>query len=94
MRKCLRCGSADHQTANCPVLPREGSGNLQSTKTNLGQSKGEGTGSKVPARVYSLEQHRVPDSFENVEGTIPVFSHLTKILLDLGGKKISRTKFL
>nr|XP_027066068.1 uncharacterized protein LOC113691937 [Coffea arabica]XP_027066079.1 uncharacterized protein LOC113691946 [Coffea arabica] len=35
-RKCLRCGSADHQIANCPVLPREGSENRQSTKTNLG----------------------------------------------------------
>ncbi|XP_027174558.1 uncharacterized protein LOC113774193 [Coffea eugenioides] len=48
-RKCLRCGSANHQIANCPGISREGSGNQQSTKTNSDQSKGEGTEPKVSA---------------------------------------------
>ncbi|XP_071912320.1 uncharacterized protein [Coffea arabica] len=69
-RKCLRCGSADHQIANCPGLSREGSGNRQSTKANLDQSKGERTGPKVPARVYSLGQHQIPDTSEDMEGKI------------------------
>ena len=44
----------------------------------------EGTKSKVPARVYSLEQRPVPDSAEVVEGTIPVFHCLGRILIDPG----------
>ncbi|XP_027088625.2 uncharacterized protein [Coffea arabica] len=81
-RKCLRCGSAEHQIANCPVLPREARVTSQSSKANSGQSKVEGTRPKVPARVYSLEQCQVPDSSEIVEGTIPVFHHLARILID------------
>nr|XP_027077044.1 uncharacterized protein LOC113700802 [Coffea arabica] len=67
-RKCLRCGSAEHQIANCPVLPREARVTTQSSKANSGQSKVEGTKPKVPARVYSLEQQQVPDSSGVVEG--------------------------
>ena len=80
--------------ADYPVQLREGKKTKQPTKTNLGQSKTEGTGSKVPARVYSLEQHRVLHSFEDVEDMIPVFHHSIKIWIDSSGKKISSTKFL
>ncbi|XP_027172053.1 uncharacterized protein LOC113771683 [Coffea eugenioides] len=83
-RKCLRCGSAEHQIANCPVLPREARVTTQSSKANSGQSKVEGTKPKVPARVYSLEQQQVPDSSGVVEGTIPVFHRLARILIDPG----------
>nr|XP_027088578.1 uncharacterized protein LOC113709934 [Coffea arabica] len=83
-RKCLRCGSAEHQIASCPILPREARVTPQSSKANSGQSKVEGTRPNVPARVYSLEQHQVPDSSEIVEGTIPVFHRLVRILIDLG----------
>ncbi|XP_071905688.1 uncharacterized protein [Coffea arabica] len=83
-RKCLRCGSAEHQIANCPVLPREARVTTQSSKANSGQSKVEGTKPKVPARVYSLEQQQVPDSSGVVEGTIPVFHRLARILVDPG----------
>nr|XP_027062811.1 uncharacterized protein LOC113689204 [Coffea arabica] len=67
-RRCLRCGSAEHQIANCPVLPRETRATTQSSKANSGQSKVEGTKPKVPARVYSLEQQQVPDPSGVVEG--------------------------
>ncbi|XP_071905816.1 uncharacterized protein [Coffea arabica] len=67
-RKCLHCGSADHQIPICPVLPREGSESQQSTRTNSGQAKVEGAKPKVLARVYSLESQQVPDSSEVVEG--------------------------
>ncbi|XP_071916244.1 uncharacterized protein [Coffea arabica] len=83
-RKCLRCRSAEHQIANCPVLPREARVTTQSSKANSGQSKVEGTKPKVPARVYSFEQHQVPDSSRVVEGTIPVFHRLARILIDPG----------
>nr|XP_027120472.1 uncharacterized protein LOC113737438 [Coffea arabica] len=83
-RKYLCCGSAEHQIANCLVPPREESGNRQSTKTNPKQSKVEWTRTKVPARVYALAQYQVPDSSEIVEGKIPVFHHLAKILIDPG----------
>ncbi|XP_027156756.1 uncharacterized protein LOC113758662 [Coffea eugenioides] len=69
-RKCLRCGSSDHQIANYPGRSREGSKNRQSTKTNSNQSKGKGTGPKVSTRVYSLESHQAPDPSKDVEGTI------------------------
>ena len=36
----------------------------------------------MPARIYVLDQQQVPDSSEIVEGTIPVFHHLVKILID------------
>ena len=78
----MHCGSAEYQIANCLVLPREENGTQQSTKTNSGQSKVDGNRPKVPTQVYVLEQHQVPDSSENVEGMIPVFHCLVKMLID------------
>ncbi|XP_027171653.1 uncharacterized protein LOC113771250 [Coffea eugenioides] len=83
-RKCLSCGSTEHQIANCPMLPREARVTTQSSKANSGQSKVEGKNPKVPTRVYSLEPHQVPDSLEVAEGTIPVFHRLARILIDPG----------
>ncbi|XP_027155931.1 uncharacterized protein LOC113756445 [Coffea eugenioides] len=83
-RKRLRCGSAEHQIANCPVQSREIIGTTQSSKATSEQSKVEGVKPKVPARVYSVEQCHVPDSAEVVEGTIPVFHRLDRILIDPG----------
>ena len=53
-RKYLRCGSADHQIANCSVLPRAGlprdrKGSQQPTRTNSGSAKVEGTKPMVSA---------------------------------------------
>ena len=39
---------------------------------------------KMPVRVYTLDQHQVPDSSEVVEDTIPVFDRLATILIDSG----------
>ncbi|XP_027174576.1 uncharacterized protein LOC113774219 [Coffea eugenioides] len=83
-RKCLRCGSAEHQIANCLVLLWEARVTTQSSKATSGQSKMEGTKPKVPTRVYSLEQRPVPDFAEVVEGTIPIFHRLGRILIDPG----------
>nr|XP_027090413.1 uncharacterized protein LOC113711447 [Coffea arabica] len=82
--KCLRCGSADHQLANCPVLSRDGRGSQQPTMTNSEPAKVEGTKPKVSARVYSLGPQQVPDSSEVVEDTIPVFHRFVKVLVDPG----------
>nr|XP_027120539.1 uncharacterized protein LOC113737513 [Coffea arabica] len=80
-RKCLRCGSAEHQIANCPVLPREARVTTQSSKANSGQSKVEGTKPKVPARVYSLEQQQVPDSSGVVEGERKLLGNLISLAI-------------
>ncbi|XP_071928109.1 uncharacterized protein [Coffea arabica] len=82
--KCLRCGSAEHQLVSCPVQSREARGITQSSKATSGQPRVEGAKLKVPARVYSIEQRPVPDSAEVVEGTIPVFHCLARILIDPG----------
>ena len=38
----------------------------------------------MPARVYLLDQQQVPEPSEIVEGTIPVFHRLAKMLIDSG----------
>ena len=40
--KCLRCGSADHQLATCPILKQDGKGGQQPSRTSSGPVKGEG----------------------------------------------------
>ncbi|XP_071933782.1 uncharacterized protein [Coffea arabica] len=82
--KCLRCGSTEHRLASCPVQSQEARGTTQSSKATSGQSRVEGAKPKVPARVYSIGQRPVPDSVEVVEGTIPVFHRLARILIDPG----------
>ncbi|XP_027124278.1 uncharacterized protein [Coffea arabica] len=79
-QKYLRCGSTKHQIANCPLISDAQSAGISNPKpTNVG-----GTRSRVPARVYPLDQQSVPELLEVVEGTIPVFHHLAKILIDPG----------
>nr|XP_027122195.1 uncharacterized protein LOC113739150 [Coffea arabica] len=82
--KCLRCGSAEHRLASCPVQSREAKGATQSSKATSDQSRVEGAKPKVPTRVYSIEQRPVPDSAEMMEGMIPVFHLLVRILIDPG----------
>ncbi|XP_071924809.1 uncharacterized protein [Coffea arabica] len=38
----------------------------------------------VPARVYAIDDQPVPDSSEVVEGTLPIFHRLAKVLIDPG----------
>ncbi|XP_027150294.1 uncharacterized protein LOC113750528 [Coffea eugenioides] len=78
--KCLRCGSTEHQIANCPLISdAQSTGQANPKPTNVG-----GVKSRVPARVYSLDQRSVPEPTEVVEGTIPIFHRLAKILIDPG----------
>nr|XP_027062987.1 uncharacterized protein LOC113689412 [Coffea arabica] len=79
-RKCLRCGSADHQMVNCPLI-----NDTQSTvRSNPKPTTAGGARSRVPARVYSLDQTTVPEPTRVLEGTIPVFHRLARILIDPG----------
>ncbi|XP_071939140.1 uncharacterized protein [Coffea arabica] len=82
--KCLRCRSADHQLATCPVLKQDGKGSQQLPRTSSGPIKVDGTKPKVSAQVYSLEPQQIPDPSEVVEGTIPVFYRFAKVLVDPG----------
>ncbi|XP_071900995.1 uncharacterized protein [Coffea arabica] len=69
--KCLRCGSAEHRFANCPVQARDARGTTPMTsKATSSQSRVDSTKPKVPARVYSIEQRPVPDSAEVVEDPV------------------------
>ncbi|XP_027178078.1 uncharacterized protein LOC113777243 [Coffea eugenioides] len=82
--KCLRCGSAEHRFASCPVQARDVRGTTPTSKATSSQSRVDSAKPKVPARVYSIEQRPVPDSAEVVEGTIPVFHRLARTLIDPG----------
>nr|XP_027122177.1 uncharacterized protein LOC113739132 [Coffea arabica] len=69
--KCLRCGSAEHRFANCPVQARDARGTTPMTsKATSSQSRVDSTKPKVLARVYSIEQRPVPDSAEVVEDPV------------------------
>ncbi|XP_027158421.1 uncharacterized protein LOC113760045 [Coffea eugenioides] len=79
-RKCLRCGGVDHQIVNCPLISdTQSTARSNPRPTNVG-----GARSRVPATVYSLDQTTVPEPTKVVEGTIPVFHRLARILIDPG----------
>ncbi|XP_071918701.1 uncharacterized protein [Coffea arabica] len=80
--KCLKCGSAEHQIANCPKISENGGS--QGGATSSRQTASGGSRPKVPARVYALDSQPVPDPSEVVEGTLPIFHRLAKVLIDPG----------
>ncbi|XP_027098915.1 uncharacterized protein LOC113774135 [Coffea eugenioides] len=84
MKKCLCCGSFEHQITTCPVKNREGNEGAQPEKCNPRQPIASGSRPKTSARVFALDHQRVPESSEVVEGTIPVFHRLAKLLIDPG----------
>ncbi|XP_071920667.1 uncharacterized protein [Coffea arabica] len=84
LKKCLVCGSSEHQIATCPVKNRDGNGGTQSEKSNPKQPTASTSRPKTSARVFALDHRRVPDSSEVVEGTIPIFHRLAKLLIDPG----------
>ncbi|XP_027118548.2 uncharacterized protein [Coffea arabica] len=84
LKKCLVCGSSEHQIATCPVKNRDGNGGTQSEKSNPKQPTASASRPKTSARVFALDHRRVPDSSEVVEGTIPIFHRLAKLLIDPG----------
>ena len=77
---CLRCRNVKHQLATCPLT----SETQQADRSNLKQTNVGGNGPSVPARIYTLDQQQVPNSFEVGEGMISVSHHLVKILIDSG----------
>ena len=81
MRKCLVCGSSEHQIATCPVKNRDENGGTQPEKSNPKQPTASASRPKTSTRVFALNHQRVPESSEVVEGTIPVFHRLAKLLI-------------
>nr|XP_027109228.1 uncharacterized protein LOC113729095 [Coffea arabica] len=75
--KCLRCGSSEHQIAGCPKMQEGGTPNVK--QATSGENR-----PKVPARVYAIDDQPVPDSSEVVEGTLPIFHRLARVLIDPG----------
>ncbi|XP_071921887.1 uncharacterized protein [Coffea arabica] len=75
--KCLKCGSSEHQIFGCPKM--QDNGTLNARPTNSGDSR-----PKVPTRVYAIDDQPVPDSLEVVEGTLPIFHRLARVLIDPG----------
>ncbi|XP_071926100.1 uncharacterized protein [Coffea arabica] len=74
---CLRCGSSEHQIAGCPKM-QEGS------TPNARPNTSGGSRPTVPPRVYAIDDQPVPDFSEVVEGTLPIFHRLGKVLIDPG----------
>ncbi|XP_071928130.1 uncharacterized protein [Coffea arabica] len=75
--RCLRCGSSEHQISGCPKVQE---GTPQKARPNTSG----GSRPTVPARVYAIDDQPVPDSSEVVEGTLPIFHRLAKVLIDPG----------
>ncbi|XP_071909678.1 uncharacterized protein [Coffea arabica] len=73
--KCLRCGSSELQIAGCPKNQEGGTPSARQTTSG-------GSRPKVPARVYAIDDRPVPDSSEVVEGTLPIFHRLARVLID------------
>ncbi|XP_027177936.1 uncharacterized protein LOC113777090 [Coffea eugenioides] len=82
--KCLFCGSAEHQVANCPKSPKTGGNPQRPEKSTSKQTSAGGSRLKVPARVYALDYQQIPEVTEVVEGTIPIFHRLARVLIDPG----------
>ncbi|XP_071917185.1 uncharacterized protein [Coffea arabica] len=75
--KCLKCGSSEHQVVGCPKIQEGGTPSAR-------QATSGGNRPKVPARVYVIVDQPVPDSSEVVEGTLPIFYRLARVLIDPG----------
>ncbi|XP_027158420.1 uncharacterized protein LOC113760043 [Coffea eugenioides] len=75
--KCLRCGSGEHQIAGCPKMQGGTAPNARPNTTGGGRPT-------VPARVYAIGDQPVPNASEVVEGTLPIFHRLAKVLIDPG----------
>ncbi|XP_071905996.1 uncharacterized protein [Coffea arabica] len=75
--RCLRCGSSEHQISGCPKVQE---GTPQKARPNTSG----GSRPTVPARVYAIDDQPIPDSSEVVEGTLPIFHRLAKVLIDPG----------
>ncbi|XP_027171642.1 uncharacterized protein LOC113771232 [Coffea eugenioides] len=75
--KCLKCGSSEHQISGCPKMQG-------GTTSNARSNTSGGSRPTVPARVYAIGDQPVPDSSEVVEGTLPIFHRLAKVLIDPG----------
>ncbi|XP_071933595.1 uncharacterized protein [Coffea arabica] len=73
--KCLRCGSSEHQIAGCPKIQEGGT-------PSAGQATSGGNRPKVSVRVYAMDDQPVLDSSEVVEGTLPIFHRLVRVLID------------
>nr|XP_027088659.1 uncharacterized protein LOC113710006 [Coffea arabica] len=80
--KCLLCGNAEHQISSCPNAHREGGNTQQPARSVSKQSSAGGSQPKVPARLYALNNQQIPNPTEVVEGTIPFFHRLVRVLID------------
>ena len=82
-RKCLKCGSSDHQLAVWSKV-QERNGVRQTDKPTPNQASAVGNRPRVPVRVYTLDHPQVSNPTEVVECTIPILRRLAKVLVDPG----------
>lgn len=62
MQKCLRCGRTKHRISSCPFMDRGET--LQTDRPNPRQVNVGGNKPRMLAKVYTLDQHQVPNSTE------------------------------
>ncbi|KND56555.1 hypothetical protein BVER_03567 [Candidatus Burkholderia verschuerenii] len=75
--KCLRCGSADHRILKCPFVTLDQAS--AGTKPGVSDTAKK---AKVPARVYTLGAEEEDKGASVVEGTLPIFGQVLKVLID------------
>ena len=80
--KCLICVSAEQQIASCPSASKEGGNTQQPARSASKQSSAGGSRPKVLARVDALNNQQISTPTKVVEGTIPIFHRLTRVLID------------
>nr|XP_027122060.1 uncharacterized protein LOC113738999 [Coffea arabica] len=78
-RNTSQGGRAIVPQVNCAYCKKPGRGNPNARPNTSGGSR-----PTVPARVYAIDDQPVPDSSEVVEGTLPIFHRLAKVLIDPG----------
>nr|XP_027067797.1 uncharacterized protein LOC113693461 [Coffea arabica] len=92
--KCLFCGSAEHQVANCPKLPKIGGNPQRPEKSNSKQTNAGGSRPKVPARVYALDYQQIPETTEVVEGKTNVVGDALNRQVQMAGLMIKELQLL
>ncbi|XP_027169566.1 uncharacterized protein LOC113769304 [Coffea eugenioides] len=81
---CEYCEKPGHGVTNCPERTRPESEIQKSDKLISRQTSGGESQPKVPVRVFTVDQQQVPDPSEVIEGMIPIYHRLTKVLINPG----------
>ncbi|KAL3516349.1 hypothetical protein ACH5RR_023251 [Cinchona calisaya] len=81
-RKCIHCGSIEHQISDCPKIQDERNPVRRPGRPSQRKLEGEANKPKIPTSVYAIDKKDMPKASNVVEGMLPVFHRLARILID------------